>query len=263
MGVAIEEAYQSEFEWTIVTCRRSIDRQAATANREPAEGTGCNDGVPYTYSYQQCTNQYGPPVTTCGPQTVQNTWNGCAGSRNYPLDLQAKADSSNPVPGMMNAWCGTQLLRLTNDRTAIDNTIASLQAGGETYIPDGLLWGWRALSPDSPFADATSSTVPNAARKVMVLMTDGANTKSPQYPDHEGTDAALSDTLMAATCTAIKAEKIQLYTVAFNVTDQAALNRLQSCASSPMQFFNAPNATALKNAFASIGKSLVAIYLSH
>ncbi len=220
--------------------------------------TGYNDGVPFTYQYQQCTNTYGTPVTTCGPQTVTSTWNGCAGSRTYPLDDSAAVTSGQPVPGVMDVWCGAEVLRLTNDRSAVDNAIAGLSAGGETFIPAGLLWGWRTLSPEAPYADATSST---AARKVMVLMTDGANTRSPNYPDHEGYDATQANTLMAETCTAIKAAKITVYTVAFNVTDQAAKDRLTACASSAAQFFDAPSASDLKTAFGKIGQAMAAIYL--
>lgn len=223
--------------------------------------TGYNDGVPYTYQYQQCTNTtYGQPVTTCGPQTSTVTWNGCAGSRNYPLDNQA-AVGNDRVPGVMNVWCGSEVLRLTKDRSTIDAAIDGLTAGGDTFIPAGLLWGWRTLSPDAPYADATSSTAQNAARKVLVLMTDGANTRSPNYPDHEGYDAASANTLMAETCAAIKAAKITVYTVAFNVTDQAAKDRLTACASSASQFFDAPSASELKAAFEAIGKAMAAIYL--
>jgi Mg-chelatase subunit ChlD len=232
-----------------------------TSNCTTKTATGYNDGVPYTYTYQDCTYTYGSPVTTCGPQTSATTWNGCAGSRTHPLDLDAKVASGQPVPGMMNTWCGTEVLRLTKDRSTIDSTISSFTAGGETYIPAGLLWGWRAISPDAPFADGTAYTGAGAAKKAMVLMTDGANTKSPNYPDHEGSDANKANQLMAETCAAIKAQKITLFTVAFNVTDQAAKDRLSACASSPSQFFDAPSASQLTASFQKIGQTLAALYL--
>jgi Mg-chelatase subunit ChlD len=232
-----------------------------TSNCTTKTATGYNDGVPYTYTYQDCTYTYGSPVTTCGPQTSATTWNGCAGSRTHPLDIDAKVASGQPVPGVMNTWCGTEMLRLTKDRSTIDSTISSFTAGGETYIPAGLLWGWRAISPDAPFADGTAYTGAGAAKKAMVLMTDGANTKSPNYPDHEGSDANKANQLMAETCAAIKAQKITLFTVAFNVTDQAAKDRLSACASSPSQFFDAPSASQLTASFQKIGQTLAALYL--
>jgi Flp pilus assembly protein TadG len=232
-----------------------------TSNCTTKTATGYNDGVPYTYTYQDCTYQYGPPVTTCGPQTSATSWNGCAGSRNHPLDNDAKVASGQPVPGVMDTWCGTEMLRLTKDRSTIDGTVASFTAGGETYIPAGLLWGWRAISPDAPFADGTAYNGAGAARKAIVLMTDGANTKSPNYPDHEGYDANKANQLMAETCAAIKAQKISVFMVAFNVTDQAAKDRLSACASSTSQFFDAPSASQLSAAFQKIGRTLAALYL--
>jgi Flp pilus assembly protein TadG len=232
-----------------------------TSNCVTKTATAYNDGVPYTYTYQDCQYTYGPPVTTCGPQTSTSTWNGCAGSRSYPQDNDAKVASGQPVPGVMDVSCGTEMLRLTKDRSDIDNKIASFAAGGETFIPAGLVWGWRAISPDAPFADATAYAGSTAARKAIVLMTDGANTKSPNYPDHEGSDANKANQLMAETCAAIKAQKITLYTVAFNVTDQAAKDRLSACASSPTQFFDAPSASQLSSAFQKIGQTLAALYL--
>jgi Flp pilus assembly protein TadG len=232
-----------------------------TKNCVTKTATGYNDGVPFTYTYQDCDYTYGPPVTTCGPQTNTSTWNGCAGSRNYPLDINAKVSSGQPVPGVMDAWCGEEMLRLTKDRSKINDKIAALTAGGETFIPAGLIWGWRAISPEEPFEDGTEHTGSKAAKKAIVLMTDGANTRSPNYPDHEGYDATKANQLMAETCAAIKAQKITVYTVAFNVTDQAAKDRLSACASSPAQFFDAPSASQLSTAFQRIGQTLAALYL--
>jgi Flp pilus assembly protein TadG len=230
-------------------------------NCKTKTGIWYNDGVPTSYEYQECDNVYGAPVQTCGPQTTTVTWNGCAGSRNYPLNIQAAVSSGQPVPGVMNVWCGSEVLRLTTSRPQIDDSIASLTATGETFIQSGLIWGWRTLSPDAPYSDATSPTDPKAARKVLVLMTDGANTRSPNYPDHEGFDPTLADKLMGETCTAIKAQKINIFTVAFNVTDANAKKRLSDCATSSSQFFDAPTAASLKTAFSTIGQSLSALYL--
>jgi Mg-chelatase subunit ChlD len=231
------------------------------SNCQTKTGIWYNDGVPVSYQYQQCDNVYGAPVQTCGPQTTTSTWNGCAGSRAYPQDNSAAVTSSQPVPGVMDVGCGSEVLRLTTNRSQIDQTISSLVATGETYIPSGLIWGWRTLSPDAPYSDATAYSGAAVARKVLILMTDGANTRSPNYPDHEGYDVTTANTLMAETCTAIKAQKINVFTVAFNVNDQAAKDRLSACASSPAQFYDAPTADALKTAFGKVGQTLSAIYL--
>ena len=54
-------------------------------------------------------------------------------------------------------------------------------------------------------------------------MTDGANTRSPTYPGHDGGDAALANALTSETCTNMKAKpNVTIYTIAFEVTDPTA-----------------------------------------
>ncbi len=93
------------------------------------------------------------------------------------------------------------------------------------------MWGWRALSKHEPFDQGVGygEIVDGMkVRKVLVLMTDGMNTKSPIYPSqdpinpsHDGSDAALANTLTAELCTNIKAKGIAIYSVAFEVPDDS------------------------------------------
>jgi von Willebrand factor type A domain len=169
------------------------------------------------------------------------------------------ADASNPVPGVMNAWCPGQIQRLTNVASDVQSQISAMTAGGETYIASGLIWGWRVLSPHAPFADGAAYNT--ATKKIMVLMTDGANTHSPNYPDHEGTDVPTGNSLTAQVCTNIKAAGIDLYVIAFTVTDQTALSMLQACATGPVYFYNTNTIADLTSAFQTIGTSLTQVRL--
>jgi len=58
--------------------------------------------------------------------------------------------------------------------TAIDNQIAQ----GATNITAGLTWGWRVLSPGEPFAEGRAYA-DGENQKILILMTDGANTYYP------------------------------------------------------------------------------------
>ncbi len=86
------------------------------------------------------------------------------------------------LPNGPNYQCVSKpLQRLTSDSTVLKNLISSMTAAGSTNIHDGMMWGWRTLSPISVFADgapysAANSTSPTATNKVMILMTDGTNT---------------------------------------------------------------------------------------
>ncbi len=73
----------------------------------------------------------------------------------------------------------------------------------------------------------------------MVLMTDGANTRSPDYGarTHSGGDVALANIRTAELCSNIKGKDIKIFTVAFDVSDATIKDILRSCATSPSHFF--------------------------
>ena len=219
-----------------------------------------NDGTQTPYTYQDC----GPSVQQCSIQPVAHTWNGCVGSRAYPLDVsQPAVSNASPVPGIMDVWCAAALQRLTNDQTALANMVASLSAQGETYLPSGLIWGWRLLSNQLPFADASSPTATPRVRKVIVMMTDGFNTLAPTYPAHDDWgNAATADTLTAEACTNIKAAGIEIFAITFDVTNQPAKDRMAACASASPYYFDAQSNAQLVSFFDQIGRSLSPVRLA-
>lgn len=230
-------------------------------NPKKVSATCYADGAPYDCSYTSYgTIILGDPVKKCGPVTSSNTWHGCVGSRDDPRDLSDVVTTNQPVPALLNYWCSAPLARLTNSRTSIKSQISSLTASGETYVAPGLLWAWRTLSPSAPFSDGAPYS--KKAAKTIVLMTDGANTHSPRYPDHEGADVAQADTLSKKTCDNIKAAGIRVMTVAFQVTEAAAKKVLESCASSSQDYYDATDINAMRGAFKAIGAKLSAVRLA-
>ncbi len=193
------------------------------------------------------------------------TWEGCVGSRPSPQDESIRMkdyDKYTPVGGEN---CGAPLLNLTNDRKAIDRKIGDMVAEGRTYIPVGLLWGWNLLNTDQPFVDAKEpkELAELGGQKVIVLMTDGANTVSANgTPIHDGSDRAKADALTAKLCDNVKADNIKIFTVAFKVDDSDAKSMLVSCASEPDMAFDAENSASLKSAFLSIGRQLATLHLA-
>jgi Flp pilus assembly protein TadG len=223
--------------------------------------TGYNDGVPYTYQATVCDTVWGDPVITPTQQTYDHKWNGCVGSRNYPLDTQDGTYTTR-VPGLLNHWCPGTVLPLTSDVASVNAAIDGMSAYGQTYIPSGLIWGWRVLSPGVPFNESKKATDPKVSQ-VLILMTDGANTKSAQYPDHWGTDAAAANTITSEVCANINAAPagIKVYTIAFEVTDPTIKSILQTCAASADRFFDAANSAQLASAFQKIATSLAKLRL--
>lgn len=214
-----------------------------------------NDGVPYACSWEQCTNWVsGKLVTVCGPVTTTTAWHGCVGSRKYPNDLQAEANVTGPVPGVMDEVCNAQLVRLTQDQTALAAAIDGLAAWDETYIAPGMLWAWRVLSPRQPFADGSSNT--QTTKKAIILMTDGFNTVSATYPTHWGGDTADSNAVLSKICANAKAEGIAVYTIAFQVSDSTVKSILTGCATNASYFFDSGNIAQMQAAFKQIGSQL-------
>jgi Flp pilus assembly protein TadG len=245
---------------TTETCTDNYRELIGTSNCRIEPITYDRDGVPTTVDSTVCDYQYGPPESRCFTNTYVTRWYGCAASRNYPLDVRDE-QWDVPVPGTMNVACGSPVMELTNDDAAINQRINDLATFGNTYIPAGLFWGLNILSPEAPFQAARGfgervDGVP--VQKVLVLMTDGANTRSPDYGagSHSGADVALANSRSAELCSNIKDKGIKIYTVAFDVADNAVKDMLRDCASSPADFYDAEDGAELETAFAEIGANL-------
>ncbi len=226
--------------------------------------TATNDGTPYTYQAEVCDYDYGPPESRCDMVTDNLTWHGCAASRDYPLDVRDE-DFATPVPGAQNVMCGSEVTPLTNDPDLLKSNVNNFVATGETYIPSGLFWGWTTLSKHAPFDEASDygqRIDGKPVKKILVLMTDGFNTKSPRYasetpqPRNDGTDTTLANQRTAELCQNIKDKGIEIHTVAFDVADVAVKSLLEECASGPSEFYDATDAAELASAFSTIGANL-------
>ncbi len=220
----------------------------------PRTGQTCNDGVctPNTGFNTVCDYDYGPPYQRCQNQTTSVTWRGCVGSRNYPLNVRDNDYIANRVPGIMNVNCSAALTPLSTNRAAVLGAIKSLSASGNTYIPSGLTWGWATLSPGVPFSEPTNAG--RQTQRYLVLMTDGENTLSPNYPTHNGNNVTIANNLTRELCTNIKAENITVFSIAFQVTNTTVKTLLQNCATSSDKYFDAVNSQQLSEAFDQIAR---------
>jgi Flp pilus assembly protein TadG len=198
---------------------------------------------------------------------VSPGWNGCVGSRNEPLDEKVNAKGV-PYPAVIGAACPAPVTPLTTDTKLINKEIDDMVAGGNTYIPGGLLWGWNLLDPEEPFTEGMTKAQMKAVngRKAIVLMTDGENTVKPIYPDHadvpSGVVATEANVKLTSVCEAVKADGIEVFTVAFQVPTPEIKTILVNCASAPDHAFDAANGAALLAAFTKIGQLLAEVRIS-
>ncbi|MEM7494112.1 MAG: pilus assembly protein TadG-related protein [Pseudomonadota bacterium] len=199
------------------------------------------------------------PEKTCKDKKWSKKWYGCVASRPYPLNIQDKDYTSTQVKGFYGNACPSALQPLTNSHQKVDQAINKLSAKNDTYIPTGLVWGYRTLSPSDPFDEGQSykTMKDENGRKVLILMSDGANTRSPKSNGkHDGSDQTLADTYTLEVCDEAKAQEIEIYTIAFDLKDTATKTMLESCATTSDYFFDAADAAELDKAFKDIGEDL-------
>jgi hypothetical protein len=137
------------------------------------------------------------------------------------------------------------LTSLKDDKSKIKQVIDSLSANGTTYIPAGLIWGWRVLSHEEPFSQGADDDEVNRwnVRKVIVLMTDGENTVSPylknddSYRNHTDYDTGYANDITLEVCDNIKETNpvtgqpnAEIVTITFNVNSSTVKNLLKKCA---------------------------------
>lgn len=228
--------------------------------------TCTSDGVSFPCNRRKCDVVRGPQYEVC--TTRDATWQGCVGSRTNGLDVSAPYGATK-IPGLLDSEpgrrrvnCGEEIRPLTANLNEAKMTINAMvpRRNLRTYMPSGLLWGWRTLNNELPLTEAASSA--EDTDKVLILMSDGENTKSKTGIRHDGTSKADADDKTTALCNAIKRDEIRVFTIAYEVNDADTLNLLSDCATSPGDFFDASNASQLQNAFDIIGQSLQELRIS-
>ena len=279
VNIGVSRRNQSFFEvpadYTVKTdsCTTSYpDKKGCKIVKTNKTCSSTNDGVTTYYactSSSEVCDSWGAALKTCKKVDSYYKFYGCIGSRDEAKRAKLD-DSSKKYPGFLNVTCGAEIQDLTADLTAAKNKVKALTATGETYLPGGLTWGWNMLTSAEPLTAAENATAlaDKGGRKVMVFMTDGANTLVPSSKGKGGHGSATSsvyksvayaNTLTAELCENIKKDKIDIYTVQFDVADSALKSLLTNCASSPTMSFEATDADELVEAFDKIVQDLAQI----
>jgi Flp pilus assembly protein TadG len=173
---------------------------------------------------------------------------------------------------------------LSSDKPALKAEIAKLAAAGSTAGQIGLAWGWYMVSPNfnALWSQTSQKPAPYGGKelmKVVILMTDGAfNTNycngvvaknagsgSGASSEHINCDATNGGAFAQAEtlCENIKAKGIILYTVGFDVGDDAtATEMLTTCATDKDHAFFPDTGADLKTAFRAIGQEISSLRIA-
>jgi hypothetical protein len=242
------------------------------------------DDYEYTYTTtkntKKCQKEKNKDKASCQQEvTVNYKWWGCMGSRDSDMAVLDSEYVTQGVPGLMSSssQCShvAEVTRLTSSKSTVLSALNNMNASGWTYIPTGLVWGWRSITSSAPFADGVSAS-DESVKKAIVLMTDGANTRGMELVDdaamqnhqgdvyqHSTSDSSTTDTMTAQLCTNIKAEGIMVFTIAFEVSDGSSVHTLmKNCAGNGGRYFDADSSSSLADAFKEIGLSLLNLRLS-
>jgi hypothetical protein len=182
-----------------------------------------------------------------------------------------------------NRACPTPIVPLTNDFAKLRTNIDAMRHwnGSGTNVSEGLMWGWRVLSPEAPYTDGKSFTDPTV-QKVVVLLTDGENVvygasgtaNKSDYGSYgfmaSGRFGALDQNVAARnvdgwvqqTCTNLKAKDVMIYTITLEANTPANTALYGPCASRPEMYFPSPSASQLSGIFSNIAAQLVALKLT-
>ncbi|HSM19661.1 MAG TPA: hypothetical protein VK844_04770 [Hyphomicrobiales bacterium] len=176
----------------------------------------------------------------------------------------------------------TPITPLTGSKSALTSALNRMDANGMTNIQSGVMWGWRVVSPNPPFTEGVARGDKEWI-KVIVLMTDGANThrgkNSPNMSMYSAFGFARNGRLGTPTnntrtlvermnertleaCGNAKADNIMIYTVAFGISDGATRTLLRDCATKPEMAFTPENGRDLIATFNQIGVELSSLRIA-
>jgi Flp pilus assembly protein TadG len=184
-----------------------------------------------------------------------------------------------------NKGCPAPLLPLTTDANKVEAKLQAMNfyVGSGTVASEGVMWGWRALSPGEPLSEGVNY---GKARKILVLFGDGKNELNDNLTEYAaGTDygaygygkgsrfgsnvesrlanvtPVLNDKMKLA-CANAKKAGVEIYTVLFNESDAATKKLYSECATTEGHSYKADDTAALKTAFADIAASISKLRLT-
>ena len=243
VSTRVEETTQNSSSVSTSTVTTSGSSSQISSNW--ANVTQSTAGNYCTYSPDP-SDSSGNLVEECSVTNIVGNWYGCVGSRSGGNNLDVSYNG-NKIPPAMELTCGQPIKPLSDDIQAAKAKVESLTASGPTYIPAGLIWGWRSLTATAPLKVQSTPD----RMKLVILMTDGQNTVSQSGLFHDGTDYSEANTLTENLCNEIKGSGVKIATMSYSSgsRDSTTTRLLKECASNSDLYFEPRNSKTLKKAF--------------
>ncbi|BCJ91577.1 hypothetical protein IZ6_23120 [Terrihabitans soli] len=186
----------------------------------------------------------------------KSAWQGCIWDRDQPYDVDdTTADTSKSktlypaVESCPSSESGLQVVQpMTTDFNKLRTAISNMNAAGTTNVTIGISWGMSLLSNQKPFDQGSAATTgDNAAKKYLIILTDGENTKN-----RFTTNTATIDARTKLACKAAH-DMGTIFTIRMIDGDESLL---KACASDPANYYNVEQAADVSTAFRAIGNDI-------
>ncbi|CDX56117.1 conserved exported hypothetical protein [Mesorhizobium plurifarium] len=183
-----------------------------------------------------------------------------------------------------NRACPTPIIPLTDDFDKLRLAASQMSEwnGSGTNVSEGLSWGQRVLSPQSPYTDAAPYKTAGVT-KVVMLLTDGENvvygaSNTPQKSDYtsygylasgrfgssnQTTAARNVDGWTKDVCAQLKSQGVQIYTMVLQADTAANRSLYSACASDPSDYYAVEDPAKLPNVFQTIANKFSRLQLTN
>ncbi len=202
-------------------------------------------------------------------------WRGCVtdrGGTKAPAATDSDAyDVTNALPVSGSSLflaslgsCPIPMLALTNDWTALSNTVDAMLPSGSTNQTIGLAWGWQLMTEKFPFPTGGQQAVPAlpaGTQRIIVLLSDGVNTED-RWTGMGTNNTAFVDARMTLVCKNAKADGVTIYAVYVHIGKDPSANVLRDCAT-PGNYYDETSAGGILDAFKAIGDQIATPHLAH
>lgn len=242
---------------------------------DPADNAGYNDYLDNPTT-ETTTEEY---VTWRGTTRTRTTTSYLSDEDQFS-DIEKYYDIN---PGSVdafygpNAGCPMEVTDLTTDVAFLRDQVDSMEAGygAGTNVAQGMVWGWRMLSPEAPFTRGAEYD-DDEVQKILIVLTDGVNVISSDYSHHLGSaytsygfieDNRLGTTSinngvdqvnqkMEQICQSVKDEGIIIYSITFQISDDDLEQVFKDCATVHENYYNVTTNEGLSIAFNAIAEDL-------
>lgn len=167
-----------------------------------------------------------------------------------------------------------QIVPLTSDRDKLLEAIGDpnysndgMRAHGYTLGNIGLAWGGRLISPEKPFVEGSDWDNPYW-NKVIIMMTDGQNTRESNYSafwrrHNHKLGTTQFNNRMEETCDDLKEKEIRLYTITFTGgTNSTTREYYKRCATTEDKYHHTDDSDELVQVFEDIARELSMLHIT-